>query len=95
MSSSITKVYHLLVPKNASSASSANFYWNDTFRLLAAGIVCGVSSLAAGYAIGEVGYFGVKSNAEQEAVFVGMVLILIFGEAIGLYGMIVAIILTM
>ena len=54
-----------------------------------------MSSLAAGYAIGVVGYFGVKSNAEQEAVFVGMVLILIFGEAIGLYGMIVAIILSM
>ena len=54
-----------------------------------------MSSLAAGIAIGIVGYTGVKSNAEQEAVFVGMVLILIFGEAIGLYGMIVAIILTM
>ena len=75
--------------------STVNYYWCDSFRHLAAGLICGMSSLAAGYAIGIVGYSGVKSNAEQQAVFVGMVLILIFGEAIGLYGMIVAIILTM
>ena len=76
-------------------ATTVNYHWNDSYRHLAAGLICGVSSLSAGYAIGIVGYTGVKSNAEAEAVFVGMVLILIFGEAIGLYGMIVAIILTM
>ena len=37
---------------------------------------------------------GVRCNAQEPRVFVGMILILIFGEAIGLYGMIVAIILS-
>jgi V-type H+-transporting ATPase proteolipid subunit len=36
----------------------------------------------------------VRANAQQESIFVGMILILIFGEALGLYGMIVAIILS-
>jgi V-type H+-transporting ATPase 16kDa proteolipid subunit len=36
----------------------------------------------------------VRANAQQEAIFVVMILILIFGEALGLYGMIVAIILS-
>lgn len=35
-----------------------------------------------------------RANAEQEKVFVGMVLILIFAEALALYGLIIGIILT-
>ncbi len=49
---------------------------------------------AAGLAIGIVGDAGVRANAQQEAIFVGMILILIFAEALGLYGMIIAIILS-
>jgi V-type H+-transporting ATPase proteolipid subunit len=45
-------------------------------------------------AIGIVGDAGVRANAQQEQIFVGMILILIFGEALGLYGMIIAIILS-
>ena len=49
---------------------------------------------AAGFAIGIVGDAGVRANAQQEQIFVGMILILIFAEALGLYGMIIAIILS-
>ena len=49
---------------------------------------------AAGLAIGIVGDAGVRANAQQDKIFVGMVLILIFAEALGLYGMIIAIILA-
>jgi V-type H+-transporting ATPase proteolipid subunit len=45
-------------------------------------------------AIGIVGDAGVKANAQQEKIFVGMILILIFAEALGLYGLIVALILS-
>ena len=48
----------------------------------------------AGYAIGVVGDSGVRANAIEGKMFVGMILILIFGEAIGLYGLIIAIILA-
>ena len=64
------------------------------YKHLASGLCCGFSSLAAGLCIGIVGDAGVRANAQQEQIFVAMILILIFAEALGLYGMIVAIILS-
>lgn len=52
------------------------------------------SGLAAGMAIGIVGDAGVRAIGQQEKLFVGMILILIFAEALGLYGLIVALILS-
>ena len=49
---------------------------------------------AAGYSIGKVGDAGIRANAQQEKLFVGMILILIFGEALALYGLIVSLILA-
>ncbi|CAK4080650.1 unnamed protein product [Aphanomyces euteiches] len=64
------------------------------FAHLAAGLCCGLSGLAAGMAIGVVGDAGVRAVGQQEKLFVGMILILIFAEALGLYGLIVALILA-
>merc|ERR1719506_1903967 len=61
---------------------------------LAAGLVVGLSSLAAGLAIGVVGDAGVRANAQQPRLFVGMILILIFAEALGLYGLIVGLVVA-
>merc|ERR1719335_272402 len=47
---------------------------------LGAGLTVGMSSLAAGLAIGIVGDAGVRANAQQPRLFVGMILILIFAE---------------
>ncbi|KAK5064951.1 v-type proton ATPase 16 kDa proteolipid subunit 2 [Exophiala bonariae] len=63
------------------------------FMHLAAGLSVGLAGLAAGYAIGVVGDMGVRCYMQQSRVFVGMVLILIFGEVLGLYGLIVGLIL--
>jgi F0F1-type ATP synthase membrane subunit c/vacuolar-type H+-ATPase subunit K len=52
------------------------------------------SGLAAGMAIGIVGDAGVRAVGQQDKLFVGMILILIFAEALGLYGLIVALILS-
>ena len=41
-----------------------------------------------------VGFAGVRAVGQQEKLFVGMILILIFAEALGLYGLIVALILS-
>ena len=65
------------------------------FGQLAAGACCGFSALASGLAIGVAGEAVVKAYAQTDGIFVGMILIMIFAEAIGLYGLIVAIILTM
>lgn len=56
------------------------------FLHLAAGLSVGLTGLAAGYAIGVVGDAGVRAYLQQSRVFVGMVLILIFAEVLGLYG---------
>jgi len=64
------------------------------YAFLAAGLCCGLSGLAAGMAIGVVGDAGVRAVGQQEKLFVGVILILIFAEALGLYGLIVALILS-
>lgn len=59
------------------------------------GLACGLSSLAAGFAIGVVGEAGVRGFSQQPRLFMGMILILIFAEVLGLYGAIGAILLNM
>merc|ERR1712216_226891 len=64
------------------------------YSALSAGLCCGMAGLSAGIAIGIVGDAGVRANARQPKLFVGVILILIFAEALGLYGLIVALILS-
>jgi V-type H+-transporting ATPase proteolipid subunit len=69
------------------------------FAHLAAGCCCGFSAVAAGVAIGIVGDAGVRAVAHHNCaaparLYVGMVLILIFAEALGLYGLIVGLIMS-
>ena len=71
-----------------------NYNWFKGYKHLCAGLCCGFSSMAAGYAIGIVGDMGVRYTAQQSRLFLGMLLILIFAEAIGLYGMILAIVVS-
>jgi len=63
------------------------------YQYLGAGLCCGLSSLAAGLAIGVAGDAGIRAYAQTDGIFVGMVILMIFSEAIGLYGMIISIIL--
>ena len=79
---------------NFKLANTKPYTFQSGYKHLASGLCCGLSSLAAGLAIGIVGDAGVRANAQQQDVFVGMILILIFAEALGLYGLIVAIILS-
>jgi len=65
-----------------------------SFADLGAGLSVGLSGLAAGFAIGIVGDAGVRGTAQQPRLYVGMILILIFAEVLGLYGLIVALMLT-
>ncbi|KAK2750441.1 v-type proton ATPase 16 kDa proteolipid subunit 2 [Myotisia sp. PD_48] len=71
-----------------------NYSLYAAFLHLAAGLSVGLAGLAAGYTIGIVGDVGTRSYMQQSRVFVGMVLILIFGEVLGLYGLIVGLILN-
>lgn len=63
------------------------------FLQLGAGLSVGLCGLAAGFAIGVVGDAGVRASSQQPRLYVGMVLILIFAEVLGLYGVIVSILM--
>merc|ERR1712031_88859 len=71
-----------------------NYASYSGYSALAAGLCCCMAGLSAGIAIGIVGDAGVRANARQPKLFVGVILILIFAEALGLYGLIVALILS-
>lgn len=73
---------------------SENYPLSKSFFHLGAGLSVGLSGMAAGFAIGIVGDAGVRGTAQQPKLFVGMILILIFAEVLGLYGLIVALILS-
>jgi V-type H+-transporting ATPase proteolipid subunit len=64
------------------------------YQCLGAGLCCGLSALASGLAIGVAGDAGVRAYAQTDGIFVGMIVMMIFAEAIGLYGMIISIIVT-
>jgi V-type H+-transporting ATPase 16kDa proteolipid subunit len=55
-----------------------------SFLQLGAGLAVGLSGMAAGFAIGIVGDAGVRGTAQQPRLFVGMILILIFAEVLGM-----------
>ena len=76
------------VKPEAAGAAHASKAW-------CAGLVCGLSQVAAGYAIGIVGDHGVRMFGHNESIYIALILILIFAEVLGLYGMIVAIILQL
>ncbi|TGJ77127.1 hypothetical protein E0Z10_g10755 [Xylaria hypoxylon] len=99
--SGIIAVYSLVIavliaedmrPPNKNEGSAYSLF--NGFMHLACGLAVGMTGLAAGYCIGVVGDKGVRAYMDQSRVFVGMVLILIFGEVLGLYGLIVALILN-
>lgn len=58
----------------------------SAFMHLGAGLSVGLCGGCAGYAIGMVGESGVRSLMNEQRVYIGMVLILIFAEVLGLYG---------
>lgn len=84
------QMYNAAVNQTAEKA----YYYFDGYAHFAAGIACGFASLGAGMCIGIVGDAGVRANAQQPKLFVGMILILIFAEALALYGLIGASILS-
>lgn len=72
----------------------STYTFRDGFSHLASGLCCGLSGLAAGIAIGIAGDAAARALGQQDKIFIGMMLILIFAEALGLYGMIVSLIIA-
>ncbi|CAH1756686.1 3921_t:CDS:2 [Entrophospora sp. SA101] len=90
----IIGIYGLVVSVLISDNLKAKMPLYTGFIQLGAGLSVGLSGLAAGFAIGVVGDAGVRASGQQPRLFVGMILILIFAEVLGLYGLIVGLILN-
>lgn len=94
--SGILSVYGLVVSVLIAGGIAPNQDYTlfNGFMHLSCGLAVGFACLSSGYAIGIVGDEGVRQFMHEPRLFVGIVLILIFAEVLGLYGMIVALILN-
>ncbi|KAJ8581999.1 V-type ATPase [Rhizopogon salebrosus TDB-379] len=91
----IIAVYGLVVSVLiVGNLNPSNYSLAAGFIHLGAGISCGTTGIAAGYAIGHVGDSFVRAYVHEQRVFVAMILILIFAEVLGLYGLIVALLMN-
>jgi V-type H+-transporting ATPase proteolipid subunit len=61
---------------------------------LAGGLSVGLTGLASGMCIGVAGDAAARAMSEEPRLIMGAMLILIFGEVLGLYGFIISIILS-
>ena len=90
----ILGIYGLIVAVILNQKIGNGYSYKNGYAHLASGLCCGLSSLGAGIAIGIGGDAGVRALGQTDKIFVGMMLILIFAEALGLYGLIVSLILS-
>ena len=90
----ILGIYGLIVAVILDQRITGDYQAKSGYKHLASGLCCGLSSLGAGIAIGIGGDAGVRALGQTDKIFVGMMLILIFAEALGLYGLIVSLILS-
>ncbi len=90
----ILGIYGLIVAVILNSRIKRPYAVKDGYKHFASGLVCGMSCLGAGISIGYAGDAGVRALGQEDRIFVGMMLILIFSEALGLYGLIVSLILS-
>eukprot|EP01084_Bolivina_argentea_P255565 429887_1 len=92
---SVLGIYGLIISiVLASQINDKTYSEYKAYAHLASGLSVGISCLGAGMAIGIASDAGVRAVGQQPRLYVGMILILIFGEALALYGMIVAIVLS-
>ncbi|KAK4172229.1 putative vacuolar ATP synthase [Triangularia setosa] len=89
----ILSIYGLVIAVIISGDLRESLPLFTSFLQLGAGLSVGLCGLAAGFAIGIVGDAGVRASTQQPRLYTGMVLILIFAEVLGLYGVIVSILM--
>lgn len=88
----IVGIYGLVVAIIAGPSVNYPYHLFRSYANLAGGLSCGLCGLAAGLTIGIAGEIGIVTVAKKPEILMGEMLILIFGEVLGLYGFITAII---
>eukprot|EP00996_Jenningsia_fusiforme_P004299 NODE_5114_length_717_cov_324.275449_g4747_i0.p2 GENE.NODE_5114_length_717_cov_324.275449_g4747_i0~~NODE_5114_length_717_cov_324.275449_g4747_i0.p2 ORF type:complete len:173 (+),score=36.84 NODE_5114_length_717_cov_324.275449_g4747_i0:62-580(+) len=92
----ILGIYGLIVAVIITGAISTDGKYSNFAGYIhfGAGLAAGMASLAAGLAIGIVGDSSVRAYGKQDKIFVAMILMLIFAEALGLYGLIISLLMS-
>eukprot|EP01102_Stenamoeba_stenopodia_P007531 TRINITY_DN2108_c0_g1_i1.p1 TRINITY_DN2108_c0_g1~~TRINITY_DN2108_c0_g1_i1.p1 ORF type:complete len:184 (-),score=19.61 TRINITY_DN2108_c0_g1_i1:94-645(-) len=72
----------------------ASYSLQKGFAQFFAGMCVGLTGLGSGYCMGIVGDVGMASVARKPQLYVGVLLMLVFAEALGLYGLIISLILV-
>jgi V-type H+-transporting ATPase 16kDa proteolipid subunit len=80
----ILAIYSLVISVMIANALVIETHIFTGFVHLGAGIAVGMCGLGAGFAIGITGDAGVRASAQQPRMFVGMMLIQIFAEVLGI-----------
>jgi len=83
----------VIIQSNLTNPNS-NYTLKKSFLDLGGGLTVGLCGMAAGMSIGVTGDSGVRGFGQQPKLYVGMVLVLIFAEALGLFGLIIALLLA-
>ena len=89
----ILAIYGLVVSVMIANTMSPETHMFKAFVHLGSGLSVGIASLGAGFAIGITGDAGVRGAVQQPKIFMAMMLLQIFSEVLGLYGMIVALLM--
>jgi len=93
---SVRGVYGLIISIliTVSLRSDEAYPLTKAFAQFFSGLCVGLSGVASGYCMGVVGDFGLRAVARRPRLYINILLIIIFCEAIGLYGLIIGLILV-
>jgi len=92
---SVRGVYGLIIGILIATQLKADGYAvSKGIAQLCAGLCVGLSGLASGYSMGVVGDAGLRAVGQKPILYTSFLLLLIFCEALGLYGLIVGLIIN-